>query len=197
MKKIRSLLATVLMLIMICSLLGCDMQWGSKYITDPKEYGKWESYLDIPSFLPSEIDEYKVNSYSYTLLAYFDICYEIFVDISVTEEQFNQLINNAKANPDYLYEKDAYYSDGYKEIVFQDYYKIYHREDDVEPNVGWADIEKVVYNPETLNIIYVSFHANDTGVYYLDEVEYFNRFSIQEADYFKSIRRSDFGYNRY
>ena len=73
MKKIRSLLATVLMLIMICSLLGCDMQWGSKYITDPKEYGKWESYLDIPSFLPSEIDEYKVNSYSYTLLAYFDI----------------------------------------------------------------------------------------------------------------------------
>ena len=58
---------------------------------------------------------------------------------------------------------------------------------EIEPNVGWADIEKVIYNPETLNIIYVCFHANDTAVYKLDEVAYFNRFSILEEDYVKSI----------
>ena len=83
--------------------------------------------------------------------------------------------------------KDAYYSNGYTEIVFQDSYEVYHREDDVESNVGWADIEKVIYNPETLNVIYVCFHANDTGVYNLDEVAYFSRFSILEEDYVKSI----------
>ena len=30
-------------------------------------------------------------------------------------------------------------------------------------------------------------NANDTGVYNLDEVAYFNRFSILEEDYVKSI----------
>ena len=187
MKKKHSLIAMLVTLIMIFSLVGCDMQFGSKYITDPQKYGKWESYLDIPSFLPSEIDEYEVNSYSYTLLAYMDICYEIFVDISVTEEQFYQLIKNAEDHPDYLYKKDAYYSNGYTEIVFQDSYEIYHGKDGIESNVGWADIEKVIYNPETLNIIYVCFHANDTGVYNLDGVAYFNRFSILEEDYVKNI----------
>lgn len=187
MKKQISLIAMLVTLILIFSLLGCNMQFGSKYITDPQKYGKWESYLDVPSFLPSEIDEYKVNGYSYTLLAYMDICYEIFIDISVTEEQFHELIKKVEDHPDYLYEKDAYYSDGYKEIVFQDYYRIYHHEDEIESNVGWADIEKVIYNPETLNIIYVCFHANDTGVYNLDEVEYFNRFSIIEEEYAKNI----------
>ena len=186
MKKYRFVLVCLIIIIAI-TLTSCNKFWGAKYVTNPKKYGKWETYLDIPTFLPDSIEDYQVNSYSYTLYALMDICYEIFVDISVTEEQFYQLIKNAEDHPDYLYKKDAYYSTGYTEIVFQDSYEIYHREDDVEPNVGWADIEKVIYNPETLNIIYVCFHANDTGVYNLDEVAYFSRFSILEEDYVKSI----------
>ena len=49
--------------------MGCDVGFGSKYANDPREYGSWESYLDIPSFLPDSIISYQTNGYSYTLLA--------------------------------------------------------------------------------------------------------------------------------
>ena len=183
-----AILVWLAIILAIGSLIpGCDMQWGDKYVDTAQEYGEWESYLDVPSFLPDSIDDYQVNSYSYRLLAFMDICYEIFVDISVTEEQLDRLIASAKEHPDYRCEKEAYYADGYTELVFEDSYEIYHREADIEPNVGWADIEKIIYNAETLNVIYVCFHANDTGVYDLDDVAYFNRFSIQEEEYVASI----------
>jgi hypothetical protein len=115
-----------------------------------------------------------------------DICYEIFLDISVTEEQLDRLIADAKSYGEYT-ESEAYYCDGYFEIVFEDYYRssdyVYSEEGVEEKNVGWADIEKTVYNPETLNIIFVCFHANDSGVYDLDDLEYFKRFSIDEKEY--------------
>ena len=117
-----------------------------------------------------------------------DTCYEIFVDITViTENQFEELITEVKSHPNYAYEKEAYYCDGYVEIVFQDSYDIYHGENDGTENVGWADIEKIFYNSETLNIVYVCFHANDTGVYELDDVKYFNRFSIKEEEYVSNL----------
>lgn len=184
MNKIRFLLVAVIMVLL---LTGCEMQFGTKYVDNPNEYGKWESYLDIPSFLPASIDDYDVNSYSYTLYAYLDICYEIFLDVTVTEAQLSQLISEAKSNSEFVCEKSAYYCDGYFEIVLQDNYEIYHREDDSTLNVGWADIEKVIYNPETLNVIFVCFHANDTGVYNLDDVEYFNRFLIKEEEYVQNL----------
>ncbi len=170
---------SIFLIMVLMMLTGCEMQLGSKYIDKPEQYGEWESYLNIPSFLPASIDDYQVNSYSYTLLAYMDICYEIFVDISVTEEQFEQLIAEAKACPKYKGEKAAYYCDGYKEIVYQDYYDVFSK----KGNVGWADIEKIIYNSEMLNIVYVCFHSNDTAVYDLDKVAYFNRFSINENEY--------------
>lgn len=187
-KAWRDLVAVTLACAMVFALVGCDdMGFGSKYVTDPEEYGDWESYLDIPSFLPDEIDGYRVNGYSYTLLAYMDICYEIFLDISVSREQFDKLITNAKECADLKLEKAAYYSDGYTEIVFEDHYEIFRSEEYDEVLVGWADIEKIIYNAETLNIVYVCFHANDTGVYELDEVAYFNRFGINEEEYALSI----------
>ena len=167
-------------------LTGCNMQ--SKHIDNPELYGEWESYLKIPSFLPKSINDYWVNNYSYTLDAYFDICYEIFLDLTVTEDQFTKMISETKAYQKY-YEKEAYYCDGYSEIVFMDFYEVYHRENETSANVGWADIEKVIYNSETLNIIYVCFHANDTGVYDLDKVAYFNRFSINEEEYVKNLNQ--------
>lgn len=176
-------------LLAVCLLFSsCEMHFGSKRIEDSKEYGKWESYLDIPDFLPSSVDDYRVNGYAYTLEAYMDICYEVFVDITVTKEQFDELIARAKAHPDYICERPAYYSDGYVEIILEDFYEIDdRREDDLTLRVGWADVEKVIYNEETQNIIYVCFHANDSGVYRLENVEYFNRFSINEEEYVQNL----------
>ena len=53
--------------------------------------------------------------------------------------------------------------------------------------VGFADIEKIIYNPETYRIVFVAFHANDTGVYPLKDFAYFNCFNIDENEYVEHL----------
>ncbi len=184
--KTKSLCFLILLVISLL-LSSCEMGLGSKHIEDPRQYGEWESYLKVPSFFPASLDGYRVNGYSYTLFAYMDICFEILLDITVSAEQFDELIEEARSYNDGYSESEAYYADGYAEIVFEDSYEAQENAINDERNVGWADIEKIIYNPESLNIVYVCFHANDTGVYPLDEVAYFNRFSIREEEYMASV----------
>ena len=181
MKRISLFL--LLLLIFSLFLCGCEGGFGSKYVKDPLEYGKWESYLETPVYLPESISEYGVNSYSYTLLAYMDICYEIFLDVSLSEEELLEILSEARADERFLCEREAYYADGYFEIIFEDHYEIWGGDGEARKNVGTADVEKIVYDPKTHNAVFVCFHANDTGVYYLDELEYFKRFSIDEEEY--------------
>ena len=47
--------------------------------------------------------------------------------------------------------------------------------------------KKIIYNPQTNRIVYVALHANDTGVYPLKDVAYFNCFHIDEKEYVKHI----------
>lgn len=177
---------SILLLVFSLWLTGCDMWFGTKHIEDPKEYGKWESYLEIPPFMPDSVDGYQVNGYSYTVLAYMDICYEIFLDLTVSQEELAQILSEARADPNCMGERKAYYRNGYFELVYEDVYEI-HEKEESEKNVGWADIEKIVYHPETGNVIFVCFHANDTGVYNVDRVAYFQRFSIREEEYVKHL----------
>lgn len=53
--------------------------------------------------------------------------------------------------------------------------------------VGIAEIDKVVYNPETFHILYVSFHAEDTSVYDVERIAYFNQFSIAPDEYIEHL----------
>lgn len=183
----------VVSLILICMfvlLTGCSELLGMGTIqeTSPQKYGEWEKYHTAPSFLPQKIDEYTVNTYSYTLYNYMDTCYEIFLDITVSEEQFNELVEKARQYSDKYIERETYYSDEYTEIVFADEYeKGEINEHDSLEQVGTAKIDKIIFNPETLNIIYVSFHAEDTGVYDVERVAYFNRFSITSDEYIEHL----------
>lgn len=183
---IRWLGAFVCMLVLLtgCSKLGI----GTIQEISPAKYGEWEKYHTAPSFLPQEIDDYTVNAYSYTLYNYMDTCYEIFLDITVSEEQFDELIENARQRSDVLIERETYYSDGYTEIVIADMYeKGGINEHDGLEQVGIAKIDKVIYNPETFNILYVSFHAEDTSVYDVERIAYFNRFSIAPDEYIEHL----------
>ncbi len=186
MKKISIVLLCVLLLV---TLTGCNALFGNIRIDDPSRYGE---YSTKDSFLPQDITEYTVNKYSCNIYAYFDICHQLYLDITVTKEQFELIISEARKNKDFKYEKQSYYDEDYIEIVMCDSYDIYdHDEDSPEKKVGWADIDKIIYNPQTLNIIFVCFHANDTGVYPLNEVEYFNRFSIDETEYVENIEENE------
>ena len=180
-----------LLLICVCLFpVGCASTLGIGTFREnsAEKYGEWEAYQTAPSFLPEKIDEYTVNAYSYTLYNYFDTCYEIFLDITVSEAQFNELVDKAEQYSDTYIKTDAYYSEAYTEIVFTDVYEIggINKHDDLQ-QVGWADIDKVIYNPESFNIIYVSFHANDTDVYDVENISYFNRFSITPEEYFENL----------
>lgn len=177
----KRFVSIILVLCILVSLSACShfLGFGTFYETAANKYGKWASYLDIPSFLPSSVENYAVNSYSYTLYSYMDICYEIFLDITVEENKFDCLLNSARTYSDSYEEQPADYCDGYMEIVFIDNYERWENDE----QVGWADIEKVIYNPDTKNIVYVVFHANDTGVYDVKDVAYFERFAIAADQY--------------
>ncbi len=182
MKRIISFVISLLIIIaMMLSLSSCD--FGSKRVTDVKQYGKFEDYIELPEFFPDSVEDYSVNGYAYNLEAWMDVCHEIFLDITVTESQFDELLSEVMSNS-----VECYYSEGFYEVVFQDSYTIFIDDNDEERVVGYADIEKIIYNPESYRIVFVSFHANDTGVYPLKDVAYFNCFNIDENEYVKHLK---------
>ena len=185
--KTTSLFVAVL-LIASTLLCGCGMGFGTTYIEDPALYGQhWDDYLDAPAYLPASVEPYSVNRYAYTLYAYMDICYEIFLDLTVTKEQLAELIAHAKSSGS-CYEQAAYYANGYIELVFSDEYALHpHPDTDDVPRVWQANVKKVVYNPDTCNMIFVDLYCFDSGVYALEDVEYFSRFGIRETEYASHI----------
>lgn len=192
---IRTLALVLLVTVLSASLLSCEARYvgfGSQKITDPAEYGDF-GYIDAPSFFPKSIDGYKINAYSFTIENYFAECYEIFLDITVSPDKLDSLIASAKIGGGFKYEREAYYANGYRELVFSDYYESGSQSDDGTSQVGYAWIEKVIFNPETGNIAYVAFIANDWSVYSLSEVEYFNKFKINEAEYIEHTKEDLFG----
>lgn len=178
----RIVLIVLMIISIVFSLSGCD--FGSKRISDIGQYGQYESYIELPEFFPDSVEGYTVNAYAYNLESWMDTCYEIFLDITVTESQFGELLSEVVGQG-----KECYYSEGFYEVVFEDSYDIFAEEDNAQQVVGYADIEKVIYNPETHRIMYVALHANDTGVYPLKDVAYFNFFNIDETEYVKHIEK--------
>ena len=92
----------------------------------------------------------------------------------------DKLLDLAYNTEGFLLERDAYYAEGYKEIVFRDEYEGL---DEENGNIRWACIQKVIYNPEINNIVYECFYTEDSCVYALKDVVYFNHFSIDESEY--------------
>lgn len=195
MKKFVAIALTIAVLL---SCSGCGLlillAFGTERTTNPDDYYSDDCYGKLPSWMPATLEEYTVNDFSYCIYSYLDICYEIFLDITVTEEQLASILSAAREGSP-LCEQDAYYAEGYQEIVFEDFYEIDSLDPDIDhnypSNVGWADIEKIVYNPQTLNVVFVCFHANDTGVYDLSDVAYFKRFEIDQEDYVLYIMQTD------
>lgn len=101
------------------------------------------------------------------------------MDVTLNQEQFDYLLDSIKSLDLSYNETEAYYADGYQEIIFAN-----RTTDDGEnPDyiVSMAEIKKVVYNTETLNIVFVDFTIYDA--YPLYEIAYFNRFGIEWSSY--------------
>lgn len=185
----KRILAIVLTLLCVFSFSGCRLlvlvpfliAMGTFYETDSGTYKEALEYIDSPAFFPDTIEDYTVNGYAWTRYEYMDTCVELFVELTVTEAQLTELIDVARRSGRVLAQREAYYAQGYIEIVFSDEYYI----DDTETNVGNAYIQKMIYNQETGNVVYEHFDAFDTGVYEVKDVAYFNRFGIEQTEYVK------------
>ena len=180
MKKVSAII--LLFTISVLSLISC---MGTYCYEKVETYGNWDKFGIESDLMPESIDGYIVNEYSFIVYNYFDTCYEIFLDITVSEEGLQELIANARISFSTFITRDAPYCDGYIEMVFKDYYERWSVEEQSDgfEQVGWADIDKLIYNPDTGNVILVSFHANDTSVYDVENIAYFNRFSITPEEY--------------
>ncbi len=153
---------------------------GTFYETDPANYKRAEECF------PESLEEYTVNGYSFTEYSYLDYCCEEFLDLTVTEEQLQDLLDKARSE-DVLVEREAYYAEGYYEIVHNDYYRIDEQEENGVELVAWARISKLIYNPQTRNVVFVWICTHDSSVYEVKDLAYFNRFGIIEEEYVQHL----------
>lgn len=161
---------------------------GDYHITDPDKYSRKDAYRVIEYF-PESIDDYQVNSYSYNAYNFLDSCTEIYLDITATDKQFDQIVQDAEKSKEVASVKPAFYDSDYTEIIFCDNYE--KADNDVDEYskgqspIGNAEIKKIIYNEKTHNIIFEYLYAADSNIYPLDEVVYFKHFHISEDDYVK------------
>ena len=172
----KKLLAVILSVIL--SLAGCE-----NYTADVEKYGQVANYITFPDYFPEMLDDYQVNRYSYRLYSYMDICYEIYLDITVAPEEAEQLLTEAKTKrPDWS-EREATYAEEYYELVFCDQFALNGQGGDT---IGQANIEKIVYDPTAGNMVFVRIYAVDAGMYPVAELAYFDRFDIHAETYGES-----------
>ncbi len=189
MKRLIVLIIAIVLCLSGCSalsLLSDVLADTNVKITDPAKYGEADERAPFPDYFPTSVDDYTVNSYSYTVLGG-DPRHEVFLDITVTQEQFDDLLSKVKAYDESYYQTRAYYADGYYEIVFEDHtsditdYPVNRSGKKADYISTFTSIQKVVYNPETLNMVYVDFIIYDA--YPINEIEYFSRFDIDWETY--------------
>ena len=187
MLRILSFIITIVMV--IASAFGCETGlYTDDYYTDSKDdYGKYQNTAELPEFFPKNLDGLTVNSYGYRDMSFGDSSYEIFLCVTVPDEDaFYAMIDKGLTNSKMKVHTAAFYNSEYMEIIFEDSYLIYE-DADVEDTygelVGAANIAKIIYSEKTKCIVYEYLLVDDTGIYYVDDIMYFNFFSITESDY--------------
>lgn len=160
-----------------------QVAFGSYYTEDVSEYGDFVKKYEAPDFLPDTLDDVTVVKYCYTVEAYFSRAVEIYLEVTVPEEDFDDYIKDIMASEESHNIKTAYYDSAYTEIIFKDEYEIYEYEEDDMQIVGLADVQKVIYSPDTCTVIFECLYVDESALLYLDQVVYFARFEIDEYEY--------------
>ena len=185
MKKI--LLALVICISLVantgCSLfiLGSALlsSGKSENITDPAKYGSFNSSVKIPDYYPESISAYTVSRYYYAMNSAPTLAYEIYLDITMPEADFDALIAKVTSDTRQKTTKDAFHSTDYNEIIFSDEYEFEYKYNEVKS----ANIEKVIYHKTKPRVVFVLFVVEEGGSYDLESIEYFNRLRIDPFDY--------------
>lgn len=185
MKKI--ILVLVLCLSMVCNT-GCALiLWElltnssiSEKTTDPGKYGEFHDEVKLPPYYPADISGYAVNYYSYTIETGSATVYEIFLDITVSESEFAEIISRVNADSREKTIKGAYHSTEYKDIIFSNKFEYLN---DGYTDLDEANIEKVIYNESSRRIIFALLYVEPYSYFDVNDIEYFKRLNIDPAKY--------------
>ena len=167
-----------------CSGILFGLLFGSSaaptQTSDPKDYGKFDSSVQIPSYYPESVDGYTVNTYCYWTDRYTGPCYEIYLDITLPEESFTSLLNAARNDTRSKTVSVALHSSDYMELIFKNSYSpSYFYYDAAES----ADIEKVIYSESEKRIIFVLLHVESDGTFPVSNIKYFTNLGIDHSKY--------------
>lgn len=165
-------------LILISSLLGSN---DSETVTDAGKYGSFHDDVEIPSYYPETLSGYTVNDYFYTVDKSTTLCYEIYLDITVTEEAFTTVIAKVNADDRAKTVKSAYHSASYTDVIFSD--EIDLALDGYIDKIESAKVEKVIYNEAESRIIFALLYVEELSYYSSDKVQYFKKLNIDLEKY--------------
>ena len=150
----------------------------SERITDPQKYGEFHDSVNVPAYLPGDISNYTVNNYCYVIEKSAYLCYEIFLDITLSPEDFTKVLSTVTSNTRDKVVKGAFHSDKYNDVIFSDEFTY-----DLYAYVEKANIEKVIYSQEKSRIIFAILYVEENSLYHINNVEFFKKLNITPEAY--------------
>ena len=164
--------------IILSALFNSDV---SETVTDPDEYGNFHDEVELPSYYPGSLSGYTVNDYCYVIEKSSHLCYEIYLDITVSSEAFTQILGAVGADSRTKTVKNAYHAFDYKDVIFSD--SIDFALNGYTNSVNKANIEKVIYNESESRIIFVLLYIEENSYYNADDIQYFDKLNIDPEKY--------------
>ena len=111
--------------------------------------------------------------YSYRYDASWDIVYEIYLEVRMTDDEYEREVSKFRAES-----VEFRYAEGYREYVLRD--NIGHVNDDYS-HTSSPDIAKVIFCDSTKTVIYELFDGLDP--FNFEDSAYFERFDIDPRTY--------------
>ena len=143
--------------------------------TNIKNYLKFdEDYIDA-SFFPKKLDNFNVISYYYSFTHYLDYRYEVYLEVKVDNEKYQEIFNEISSNSKLVLDNEKkYYAVGDKNYINNDY----------------KDINFVIFDKDN-TIIYQRAFAqyNDKTIPHNISIDDYNKI----YDFFNNPK----GYNKY
>ncbi|MBQ4510190.1 MAG: DUF3267 domain-containing protein [Clostridia bacterium] len=155
------------------------------YTTDVNNYGVY----DYPEYMADDYFPEKITDsmtpicYSYYLDGFFDVVYELYLEVQMTETEYE------KYKSQYENElKDFFFASEYSEYVISDETSMYTTYSFEENYMDSPDIRKILFNDKDDTVIFISIYGLDP--FYYENSYYFKRFNLDPMEYSNYLKEN-------
>ncbi len=183
---VKSIIVIILVFIgPILLLLGAlDAGRQASYTTDINNYGVYDYPEYMPDYFPKEItDKMTPVKYSYYFDYSWDWCYELYLEVEMTEEEYQSY--KTKYENELV---ECWYDKDYKEYIMSDELNHYNNQDGEDyANGPW--IEKIIFNDDDKVVIFWALCGIDP--FYYENSAFFESFSVDPQEYEKMTKEEE------